>query len=119
MVNEWVNYGDVNPIEHGGIFVKKDGDTTYRIVRNMFDHDEGKNIVYDMYVDISEDWIERESVLKFSDLKEDSDEVWFAIACTEYYSCINFDCIDYVLVTLEDTAKYLATFGIHVEGDTL
>lgn len=92
---KWENFGDVNPIEHGGIFVKKDieinSDTCYYIVKNVYDEDGEKHILYDLYIDISDDWIEKESVMDYIGMtKENFDPIFYAIGCTEYYNYLEF-----------------------------
>lgn len=118
--NAWVNYGDVSPIEHGGIFVKKESETTFRIIKLQFVDDEEKNLLWDCYVDITDSWIEKESVIKTccDYITEDKPEfnVHFAIACTDYYSPANFGCNEDIFLTLDESAEYLEVhYGITEE----
>ena len=115
---EWKNHGDVNPIEHGGIFVHQENDTTFRIIKLFFVDDEEKNVLWDMYVDISDDWINKESVMGFSGLEYNVIDynLKLAIDCTSYYSPDNFGCHENIYLTLEESAKYLSEhYGIEVE----
>lgn len=118
MNNEWVNYGDKNPIEHGGIFVHQENDTTFRIIKLSFVDDEEKNVLWDMYVDVSDDWITKESVMAFVGLEYNAIDynLKLAIGCTDYYSPANFGCHEDIFLTLEESAEYLkAHYGIEVE----
>jgi hypothetical protein len=115
MEKNWTNYGDVNPIEHGGVFVMQEDGTTFRIVKLQFVDDEGKNLLTDLHVDVSDTWIEKEAVGNFADLNEASEDynVQLAIACTDYYDPANFGCDGkFVFLTLEDSEEYLKRFGI-------
>lgn len=120
MKNEmtWENYGDVNPIEHGGKWIHKEGETTFRIIRLEFDDHQQKNLLHDLHVDISDSWIDRDDIISYADLSEDTDYFAedFAIACITYYSVENFGCHENIYLTLEESAEYLKTnYGIITE----
>lgn len=111
----YTNYGDINPIEHGGIFVNQESETEFRIIKLTFIDHEEKNVLWDMYVDVSDNWIEYESVENTCDVSR-TDNLQFAIACTEYYSPANFGCDEDIFLTLDESAGYLKEhYGIEVE----
>jgi hypothetical protein len=114
---DWVNYGDVNPIEHGGIFVKEENETTFRIVKLQFVDDDGKNLLLDLNVDISDSWIEKEAVMNYAGISEADEDfsVNFAIACTEFYSPGNFGCHENIYLTLEESEEHLKQYDISKE----
>ncbi len=86
-MNKYENYGDVNPTEQGGIWVKKEGKSEFSIIKN----DPERMEYYILEVNITDDWIEREKVKNFIGMKDNEfDEVWFAIGCTDYYNYLNF-----------------------------
>lgn len=83
----YFNYGDVNPIEHGGIWVKKIDNHTFEIIKNIPETNE----LLDLKVDITDSWIERERVMSFIGMTEkEFNPIWFAIGCINYYSADNF-----------------------------
>lgn len=81
------NYGDVNPLEHGGIWVKRESKNEYEILKNNPE----TNTLYDLLVDITDSWIEKDSVMSFIGMTEENfNPLQFAIGCTDYYSPENF-----------------------------
>ncbi|MEO2202352.1 hypothetical protein ABGV42_01195 [Paenibacillus pabuli] len=112
----WVNYGDVNPIENGGIFVQQDGATTFKIIKLFFDDNLGKNVLWDMYVDVSDNWIDRKAVNDYGNLQQNAVDydTRLAIECISYYAPDNFGCTENVFLELEETAEYLSPYGIQV-----
>lgn len=113
---EWINYEDINPIENGGIFVQQDGATSFKIIKLFFDDSIGKNVLWDMYVDVSDTWIDRNAVNEYGDLQQDAADydTRLAIECTSYYAPDNFGCTENVFLDLEETAEYLSQYGIQV-----
>jgi hypothetical protein len=90
-INSWVNYGDVNPLVYGGIWIKKFSSNEFYIVRNFNDND--CSIIYcdSLMIDITESWIEKERVMNYIGMTyHDFDSIQFAIGCIEYYSYENF-----------------------------
>ena len=114
----WKNFGDVNPLDHGGIWVQKESETCYRIVKFYPEEsEENPSQFQSLYVDISEKWIEKESVMDYIGMTEkDFDPIQYAIGCTEYYSCQNFGCYQPEnFKTIEDVKEELEKYGITVE----
>lgn len=89
----YANYGDVDFFENG-TYVANDPDcnTAYYIIRCLpYSDQEGHYMYGDLYVDISDSWIDRSAVMDYAGMDEESfDPVLFAIACTDYYSWENF-----------------------------
>lgn len=87
MEKDYINYGDVNPLEHGGIWVRQTGKNSFDILKNIPETNE----LYDLLVEIDDSWIEKDAVMSYIGMtKEDFDPLQFAIGCTEYYSPENF-----------------------------
>lgn len=112
----WENYGDVNPIEHGGIFVKADEDfpKSFYIVEvvPVFDSEETWQIS-DLYVDVDNDW-DWDSIYSYADLNDDSDDVWKAIALAQYYGYIEFGSAKMV-DSESEVINELKEFGIELK----
>lgn len=84
---EYKNYGDVNPLEYGGIWVRKNTETEFDIVR----YDPEDRIFANLLVNIFDSWIDRISVMNFIGMTEETfDSIWFAIGCIDYYVYENF-----------------------------
>ena len=111
-MSKYINYGDVNPIEHGGIFVLQESETSFRIVKNEFDGSK-KHYLFDLHIDISDTWIDKESVLSYIGMTElDFDPVQYAIGCTEYYSYLEFGGNAEVYATKKELIAAYAEYGI-------
>lgn len=84
---EWKAFGDVNPIEHGGIWIREDSDckgSFYIVKWSPVDDEFG---MYSTgYVTPTDEWIEKESVFNYADLDDDSPIERIAIGVFEYYS---------------------------------
>lgn len=86
----WENYGDVNPIDHGGMFVKHDDQVSgrnYYVVslQNFVDEGERKWLLIDGYIDLDDDWIEWESIKATMDTDEGASDEWLACDVMHYY----------------------------------
>jgi hypothetical protein len=64
----WENYGDVDPIEHGGIFVKPDEVMVgcYYIEKVDKIPDNDKYLISSLYVDVNDSWINKDEVFSIS-----------------------------------------------------
>lgn len=86
----WENYGDVNPVEHGGVFVKHDkeiGGRCFYIVK-LDSVDDGNGEQWHLingYIDLDDDWIEWESVKSTMDIQENTDDESLAVDLIHYY----------------------------------
>ena len=111
---EWQNYGDGAPIEYGGIFIKKDSEGCYYVVAFNKAPDADVWLLSDMYVDLSDDWYEWDSVNLFADISDHEDDVYKVIALTQYYGSTEFGHEE--VVEGEDSLRTkLADYGIEVE----
>jgi hypothetical protein len=84
------NYGDVS-LEHGFVLVAQDSATAYRIIKTDFDDDSNEFLLFDLYVDISDGWIEWNSVSSCCDT-DMSNPIKMAIDATYYYNYQEFQC---------------------------
>jgi len=108
---DFINYGDVNPLDHGGIWVKEINEAVFEIVKNI---PETKELYY-LEVDITDTWIEKEGVMSFIGMTEEEfNPVWYAIGCTDYYSPENFGSI-YKMETQTELIEFLNARGIKAE----
>lgn len=115
----WTNYGDVNPLEHGGIFVKKDEAENafkgcYFIEKVDKIPDNDKFLISSLYVDVNDTWINKDEVVSCCDTPK-NDELMYAIDCTSYYNSANFG-EEIILDTEEEVKDYLQERGITLEG---
>jgi hypothetical protein len=114
----WENFGDVNPLDHGGIWIMQGSETCYRIVKFYPEEsDSDPSQLQNLYVDISDDWIEKKEVMSCIGMTaEDFDPIWYAIGCTDYYSCQNFGCYQPENFETKEAVKAeLEKYGITVE----
>lgn len=107
----WTNYGDVNPLEHGGIWLEKDQEHCYRVV--LLDTMDEKYLFRDCYVDISGEWIKWKDVLDCSGHDKDATEVDKVLALLNYYSILEFEGCERV-ISHEEVLKELEMYEIPV-----
>ena len=132
--NEWVLIGDVNPIEHGGMYLHmEEGDEDrVRFVQLTQDCD-GTVIVHDGEVDLSDSWIDMQRVYSFYGWDEAGYDMSMkdiqpitpyqkAEAAVSYYGAYEFsadtktfDYTDDEDATIDAVKEYLALFEIVVE----
>jgi len=115
---QWKAYGDINPLDHGGIWVQKESESCYRIVKFYPEEsEENSSQLMDLYVDITDSWIEKDSVMSYIGMtEEDFDPIQYAIGCTEYYSCANFGCYQpETFNTRDEVITELAKYDIVAE----
>jgi hypothetical protein len=111
---QWKNYGDVNPIPHGGIFVHQEDEENFRIIRLQFVDDMEKYTIQAMHVCVNDSWQDSTKVMEYAGLKHDGENVDYAIALTEYYPVANFGCIIDEYFTEKEAVKELASYGIDI-----
>lgn len=90
--DQYTNYGDVNPLDYGGIWVKYLGNNEYDIIQNTPDEEKENNqSVYDLTVNITDSWIERKLIMSYIGMTEENfDPLEYAIGCINYYAPENF-----------------------------
>jgi len=107
----WENIGDVNFLD-GGFIISDNGDGTYDFVRCNYVYDtpddEYVYLIEDGTVDINDSWIDVDAVESYADCKKDTDPMWFARACVDYYGGENFGAVG-VPRGLDDYSDYLYT----------
>lgn len=105
----WVNVGDVNFLD-GGFIIYDNGDGTYDFVRCNYVYDTPDDkyvyLIEDGTVDINDSWIDVDAVESYADCKKDTDPMWFARACVDYYGGENFGAVS-VPRGLDDYSDYL------------
>ena len=86
------NYGDKNFLEYGILVEEEKENEIYNmIICRPYSDMENKYIYGLCYVDITDDWIEKDKVMNYIGMSEENFEpIQFAIGCTEYYSLENF-----------------------------
>ena len=93
----FVNHGDVNFFEYGCLVDSEHSDTEFRILYcRPFDDEDDLYLFGDCTVNIEDDWIDRDAVLSYIGMMDDTyeegkfDAIQFAIGCIEYYGIDNF-----------------------------
>lgn len=117
MEKTWTNYGDVNPIEHGGMWVSHDTEIqgrNYYVIQSEMLHD-GTFQVIDAYVDLDDSWIEWDSVKSTMDTSNDASDESLAVDLVRYYGT---HCSHGEILTFdseEDLRTFLSKKNIVVE----
>jgi hypothetical protein len=113
-MNTWENYGDVNPLEHGGLFVRRSEDDTmeFDVVHIHPDADSEKIFYADGLVSLRDDWIDWDAVGKYNGgsgtYAENAKDAFI------YYGAENFGG-NGVFITLGEVKERLEAKGIKVE----
>lgn len=116
-VRVWENYGDVNPIAHGGFWIKPDVPTFPRcfyIVEADPREDRYGWFVSDGYVDLNDDWIDWERVFRHADLDWTYPDEVLARAVFEYYGPLEFQGECRAIATEWDLKKELEEWEIEI-----
>ena len=114
----WENYGDINPIEHGGVFVKKDvhNGREYMVIHLTPFYDDGEKwLIIDAYVDLNDDWIDWDDVKSTMGTPDNADDKYLATDVVHYYGthCSNGEQL--ILESEEEVLKWLSNVGINAE----
>jgi hypothetical protein len=116
----WTNYGDVNPIEHGGMFVSKDKDSSserqfyvIQVIPNGYEGEE-KWLVYDGLIDLEDSWIEWDAIKETMDTPEGSDDEYLATDVMHYYG-VHTGCSVINFYNRKELVEYLQNNGVEVE----
>ena len=113
----WINVGDIDFMEHGGEFVKRDTDLPldkcYHVVKvtNMYEACREEGYLVELgYVDIKDDWIDWEAVESGCDITDtDLTKVSNLIS---YYGIENFGGESYKYDEESEALEHLAELGI-------
>lgn len=117
----WVNYGDVNPLEHGGIFVASDEEINGKDFEGYFYVERVQKLpMSDSYVvdsayiglDNAKDLAEVEAAI--GSLEDFSDEKK-AVALLEHFGGENFGTVD-IYHSTKEVLEYFRGIGIELEG---
>ena len=106
------NYGDVNFLEYGLLLEEQSENQFNFIVCRPFSDCENKYQYCDGYIDISDNWIDKESVMDYIGMEEKFDRIQFAIGCIEYYNLENFGTVnnDYTKEEVIENIKYIKDY---------
>ena len=114
------NYGDVNPLDYEGLWLRKVNDYEYEYVRvqntQWYCNDETPTYLLSSgTITTNEDWIDYESITSCygtEDIEIDSFE--YAVAVLNYYGdrefCTNYD--EYKTTSRKEARKFINGFGI-------
>lgn len=113
---KWVNKGDINPIEHFGIFMLQDdndSDGFYVVEVNQFE--KGKWLVTDCYVYIAESWIDWKDVAQAMDsqLEDNMERAFCAYA---HYGHNEFGTFE-IFTDRAKVVEELQGHGIEIEDE--
>lgn len=120
-MNGYVNYGDVDYLEHGGCFIKKDTEVSgecYKVVEIHKVDSEEKEVywVVDSYVDLSDGWIEWEKVKSYVGLENENENELpgelLAREALSYYGSDNFNGSKTEFDSVEEVIEELKLYGI-------
>lgn len=116
-INEWVFIGDVNPVEHGGIWIRENGEDgdDFEFIKVQEWFDEHIALAHG-HVDPTDSWIDREGVESYADHKLTDGTHMFVANVVDYYGIGEFDMNpDYIPVDVNTESKvraYLKGQGI-------
>ncbi len=82
------NYGDINYMEHGGVFIKQLNDEDYYIVSIKFLDDTNNYLLQNAIISINDTWIDKSAILSFMGMKEkeyNTNTRLYVLGVTEYY----------------------------------
>lgn len=88
----YINYGDYNFFEYGVLVDSEHSDTEINILYcRPYDDTENEYLFADCTVDITNSWINKDSVMNYIGMTEKNfDKIQYAIGCIEYYGTENF-----------------------------
>lgn len=112
----YVNYGDVSPLEYGGIWLNRDrnAEQAFAFVQLDIIDDTGDYVIQSGYVDTSDTWLDKKSVKQACDTP-DNDIIRLALDYINYYGSYQFsDNYPSILKGKIATAQYLTDFGIYL-----
>ena len=90
------NYGDKNFFEYGLLVDDEHSDTEFDIlICRPYSDEEDLYQFAQVHVDITDTWIDKNAVLSYAGLADESDAIAYAIACLEYYGPENFGADSY------------------------
>lgn len=113
-MNEWKNYGDVNPVEYGGTWIKKDNENCFLVVRSIPIEEDGY-LFEDLYVDISSSWIDWNFVNELSDGDINDGPIEKVLKLIDCYSNLEFG-TEKIIKNEEDLINELKKYDIFVKG---
>ena len=116
-MNKWENYGDENPVEHGGFWVKKERDIEdcYYVITLAYYPDNENFILTDMYIDISSYWIDWKKISDYLGIPIEKLEIKDKIiGAISYYDYLNFEGDVLSFKSEEEVLKKLLEYSIKI-----
>ena len=92
-MNKWMNYGDINFLDYGGILLQADENNPRAFsVLYLITPDSGADGFYlaSGYIDTDDEWIDYKYIQKTLDIKLDKPDDK-AVSALEYYDMLNFN----------------------------
>lgn len=118
MKTVWENYGDINPLVHGGLWIVKDStnNTAYYVVKvELLDDIDNTWLYDDCYVDVSENWINWDNVNSCCDINKSSSNIDKVIALMSYYSPLEFGSYTEKITGKRNIRKMINSHGIVIK----
>jgi hypothetical protein len=113
----WMALGDVNPMEHGGAWVKHDEGTCFYVVTwHPSEDEENMGNFADSYVDLSDSWQDHEAVGSWADWQESTPDEIKSVDMVTYYGTLNFGS-GYTLISVTEALENLKRLEIEVNGE--
>lgn len=120
MSKNWENYGDCNPIDYDGLWLKETGEGVFDFIKTYnlkYACDEKGWLFGWGTIDINDSWIDITSVLDFSgiDRAEELEDIILAREIINYYGADNFGGVEERFLHRRDVVKAIRHSGIELE----
>lgn len=119
ITKNWSFIGDVNPLDHGGMWIKQTGYTNYDMVQ-VVPTEEGYTEIHDMYVEITDEWLDFPAVAAYGDYKTSDPIEHFIASAVSYHGQVNFGSTAPIIIRNVDSenenmiTELLAQRGIYL-----
>jgi hypothetical protein len=118
--HNWENFGDANPLEHGGLWLLQDegNQTEFNIVQLQIDEDlDGRETYYitDGHINVTDEWIDWKSVIDTTGLDADDSREWQAVSAIHTYGMTEFGGWPKEYLTREGAKAVVEAYGITLE----
>lgn len=116
-MSEWVNLGDVNPLEHGGFFIRKDDENSYDVVAlHNLEESAGEPgwLIENGYVCLDDEWIDWERVKEFAGIVENVSDEMLVRSAWDYYEHVEFNGSYMQVDKKEEVLDILSGWGIEL-----
>lgn len=119
-MSSWSSFGDVNPFDHGGFWIRQDEDFAhcFRVVElSVFDEDgRAFYVVNSGYVDLTDTWIDWKDVSgEAFEMSDVGTNMTFVLDAVRYYGMSNFGGdLETTFVGLDEAKRLVSEFDIEV-----